>query len=109
MTRGREAIPTLALGYNKRMPNNPPAGPDSSSAAISTQEHDAATLPTFLVRQRAGLTELLDSLAMCDRFSFDTEFVGENAYEPRLCLLQVATGDGIWLVDPLAVTDLTPL
>ena len=39
--------------------------------------------------------------------AFDTEFVGEATYEPQLCLLQVATGDGIWLIDPLANLDLT--
>ena len=39
----------------------------------------------------------------------DTEFVGESNYEPELCLLQVATSDAIWLVDPLAGIDLSEI
>ena len=39
----------------------------------------------------------------------DTEFVGESSYEPELCLLQVATSDAIWLVDPLAGIDLSEI
>ena len=32
---------------------------------------------------------------------FDTEFVGEETYEPSLCLIQIATPDTLYLVDPL--------
>src|SRR5262249_53178023 len=32
---------------------------------------------------------------------FDTEFVGENSYLPELCLIQVATDDRLYLIDPL--------
>jgi ribonuclease D len=39
--------------------------------------------------------------------AFDTEFVGEATYEPQLCLLQVATGAGVWIVDPLSDIDLS--
>jgi ribonuclease D len=33
----------------------------------------------------------------------DTEFVGEDSYHPRLCLIQVATEAGLFLIDPLSV------
>lgn len=33
---------------------------------------------------------------------FDTEFVGEETYEPSLCLLQVSTADALYLIDPLS-------
>src|SRR5579875_2937858 len=39
-------------------------------------------------------------LAKCPYFGFDTEFVGEDTYHPRLCLVQVATEDGLYLIDP---------
>ena len=32
----------------------------------------------------------------------DTEFISERTYHPQLALLQVATRDGIYLIDPLA-------
>jgi len=37
----------------------------------------------------------------------DTEFVGESTYEPQLCLLQVATDERIWIVDPLGGANLS--
>jgi len=42
-------------------------------------------------------------------FSFDTEFIGEDSYYPKTCLIQVATKQRVALVDPFAITDLTPL
>jgi ribonuclease D len=49
------------------------------------------------------LTACCEHLAACRRFGFDTEFVGEDTYHPRLCLLQVATEDTLYLIDPLSV------
>lgn len=40
--------------------------------------------------------------------SFDTEFIGEKRYVTRLCLLQVGTERGNYLIDPFAVA-LDPL
>ncbi|HEY7326180.1 MAG TPA: ribonuclease D [Gemmataceae bacterium] len=41
-------------------------------------------------------------LAKCPHFGFDTEFVGEDTYHPSLCLVQVATADCLYLIDPLS-------
>lgn len=41
--------------------------------------------------------------------ALDTEGDSLHHYPERLALVQLATPDGVWLVDPLAVTDLTPL
>ena len=40
--------------------------------------------------------------------AFDTEFVSEDRYRPELCLIQVATADRLFVIDPLAVGDTTP-
>ncbi len=40
-------------------------------------------------------------LATCPQMGFDTEFVGEDTYHPRLCLVQVATAERLFLIDPL--------
>lgn len=41
-------------------------------------------------------------------FGFDTEFIGEQSYRPQLCLIQVATPERLYLIDPIVVNDLTP-
>ncbi|MEM8982623.1 MAG: hypothetical protein AAGC71_06330 [Pseudomonadota bacterium] len=57
----------------------------------------------------AALADVCANLAGSDRLSVDTEFVRERTFFAKLCLLQVATPDGIWLIDPLAIDDLEPL
>ena len=53
--------------------------------------------------------------ALCERVSgaprvgLDTEFHNERSYTARLMVVQLAFEDGIVLVDPLAVADLSPL
>ncbi len=47
-------------------------------------------------------------LAECRRFGFDTEFVGEDSYHPRLCLVQVATAESLYLIDPFSLDSLEP-
>ena len=43
------------------------------------------------------------------RFGLDTEFLRERTYHARLCLVQVATPNGIVVIDPLAGVDLAPV
>lgn len=56
----------------------------------------------------AQLATVVEAVAATDWVGIDTEFIGEKTYEPELCLLQIATPEAIWIVDPLPL-DLTAL
>ena len=60
-------------------------------------------LPEQMVTQPEELAECCAHIAACKRFGFDTEFVGEDTYHPRLCLVQVATAERLILIDPMTV------
>lgn len=53
------------------------------------------------------LESVIDELLAESSYSLDTEFHRERTYFPKLALLQVAWGDRLVLIDPLAL-DLTP-
>ncbi|HYV37480.1 MAG TPA: ribonuclease D, partial [Gemmataceae bacterium] len=61
----------------------------------------APELAERVVTQPDELADCVAHLTQCRRFGFDTEFVGENSYHPQLCLVQVATKDALYLIDPL--------
>ena len=54
------------------------------------------------------LREYCRELAECDSIAFDTEFVSEHTYRPVLCLIQVAAGGRLAVIDAMAVDDVTP-
>lgn len=62
-----------------------------------------------LVTDAAGLRAAVAGMRGAARIGFDTEFVGERTYYPRLCLIQIGTENEVFAVDPLAVGDLSPL
>lgn len=55
------------------------------------------------------LAEYCRRLAACPWIAFDTEFVSERTYRPVLCLVQVATPDGLALIDAMQIDDMSPL
>lgn len=61
-----------------------------------------APLTTIYVDTPGPLAEAVAAINRAPVVGFDTEFVGETTYEPKLCLLQVATAEGVWVIDPLA-------
>jgi ribonuclease D len=56
-----------------------------------------------IITRPEELVPCCEYLASCGRFGLDTEFVGEDTYHPRLCLVQVATAERLIVIDPFAV------
>lgn len=59
-----------------------------------------AALPEIVVSNPEQLVSCLDHLAASPAIAFDTEFVGEDQYRPELCLVQVATAEQLFVIDP---------
>ena len=59
--------------------------------------------PTTLLTTPDQLAALCQHLRQAGTFAFDTEFIGENTYQPVLCLIQVATTERVELIDPFAL------
>jgi ribonuclease D len=55
------------------------------------------------------LAATADTLAAAPDVSLDTEGDSLHHYPERLALVQLATPNGVWLIDPLALPDLSPL
>lgn len=51
------------------------------------------------VRKQEQLDEVIKALEVCGRVALDTEFIKRDTYYPRLALVQLNTGDHIYLLD----------
>ncbi len=60
-----------------------------------------------IVNQQAGLDECCRAWREAGVFAFDTEFIRDDTYDAILCLVQVAAGGEVVLVDPTGELDLT--
>ncbi|HEV7298904.1 MAG TPA: ribonuclease D [Tepidisphaeraceae bacterium] len=88
---------------------------ESAHAAEPTIAGAAASHPLvpsgepILIDNHADLARLLQTLRNAKVFAYDSEFIGELTYIPKLCLVQVCWADGVALIDPLAGdVDVTP-
>ena len=61
-----------------------------------------------LITTDADLAALIGRLRAAGVFAYDSEFIGELSYHPKLCLVQVASATEVALVDPIADVDLKP-
>jgi ribonuclease D len=52
---------------------------------------------------------MLDKIAGCRALAIDTEFMRDKTYHPLLCLVQCATDDEEFIIDPLSVKNLKAL
>ena len=60
-----------------------------------------------LITTQPEFDALCERIRAAGRVAFDTEFVAESYYRPRLCLLQFGLPDGEVCVDPFEVHDLS--
>lgn len=67
------------------------------------------SLPADLVVTSAELVLAAKDLARESRIALDTESNGFFRYPERICLVQAATSRRVFLIDPLAVEDVSPL
>jgi ribonuclease D len=68
------------------------------------------SLPDIVsVTNQEQVDEICRAARRDGRFAFDTEFVMEDRFEPEVCLIQIATEDGVALIDPFLRIDLAPV
>lgn len=65
--------------------------------------------PPEWVATPATLRRMVQALSACRQVAVDTESNGLHAYQEQVCLIQFSTRDTDYLVDPLALTDLSAL
>jgi ribonuclease D len=65
--------------------------------------------PPVVVTTGAQFGRLIPELESHSRLAVDTESNSLHAYRERVCLIQITAGDSDYLIDPLAVEDLSPL
>jgi len=71
-------------------------------AAVSPPETD------FLYVDRAEpLAEFCTAIKDVPWLAFDTEFIREKSFYPKLCLIQVGVPGSLACIDPLALEDLS--
>lgn len=62
-----------------------------------------------LVDTEQQLAEVCDQINRATHVALDTEFIRQRTFRPQLCLVQIAVGEQIHCVDPLAFDDLSGL
>ncbi len=69
----------------------------------------AKIAPYTLIEDASGMEEFARINAGIEWMGFDTEFIGEKRFLTLICLIQVATEHGFFLIDPLKINDLSAL
>ena len=65
-------------------------------------------VPFQYITSQRDLSRFLAENEDADWIGYDTEFISEGRYLPELCLVQVSTPHGNYIIDSLIVDDLTP-
>ncbi len=62
-------------------------------------------IPILLVDNHENYQQACREIQEANEIAIDTEFVGEDRYRPDLCLLQIATANNIFLIDPIKIKE----
>lgn len=62
-----------------------------------------------VITDAPGVDAVVDAVRAAGRFAIDFEFLWERTYSPQPCLVQVAVGDEVHLVDPIEGAPIEPL
>lgn len=73
------------------------------------QSPNTLSLPIEFITEPAQLQAVTDHCMKLRRIAIDTEFVRVSTYFPILGLIQVSDGEKCYLIDPVAIDDLSPL
>jgi ribonuclease D len=69
----------------------------------------AVSAPVRYIDTPGQLQEFCAEMSGKPWLAVDTEFVREKTYYPQLCLVQVCDGETVACIDPIAITELSPL
>ena len=93
--------------------SQPLTDPKSSAGFTPTNTMHSGPLENIpeptLVTAREHLEEIVGDLALATRLSLDIESNGFYAYREKVCLLQISSAAEDYIVDPIAVADLSSL
>lgn len=78
-------------------------------ASIISGMPESSLPPPILVQRQSELPRLVNELSRQPVIAVDTESNSLHAYRERVCLIQFSIPGNDYLVDPLAISDLTPL
>jgi hypothetical protein len=78
--------------------------------AQGNTEMNSPTQPDYdYIDSDAELAAFCATLAAASYCAIDTEFIRESTYYPELALIQIASEDQLACIDPLAISDFSPL
>ncbi|RVU85448.1 ribonuclease D [Leucothrix sargassi] len=61
------------------------------------------------IDSQQALTDFVAQIRSSEWVVIDTEFIREKSYYPQLCLIQIAAGEHMACIDPIAIDDLSEL
>lgn len=63
----------------------------------------------IMIADNQSLADAAEHWQQCEALAIDTEFVRTDTFYANLGLIQISDGTDCWLVDPLPITDFSPL